>query len=70
MSAEDKDSNRGRVDSHHRARGARESWCLERFRSVSLRKTFLLVVGVSEKRWGGTWEVYVTGWWSDVLSSV
>ena len=54
MSAEDKDSKRGRVESHHRARGARESWCLERSRSVSLRKTFLLVVGVSEKGWGGT----------------
>ena len=53
MSAEDKDSKRGRVDSHHRARGARESWCLERSRSVSLRKTFLLVVGDSEKGPGG-----------------
>ena len=54
MSAEDKDSNRGRVDSHHRTRGARESRCLEHSRSVSLRKTFLLVVGASEKAWGGT----------------
>ena len=43
---------------------------MERSRSVSWRKTFLLVVLVSEKGWGGTWEVYVTGWWSDVLASV
>ena len=49
MSAEGKESKRGRVDSHHGARGVGESWCLERSRSVSLRKTFLLVVGVSEK---------------------
>ena len=54
MSAEDKDSKQGRVASHHRARGARESWCLQHSRSVSLRKTFLLVVGVSEEGWGGT----------------
>ena len=42
---------------------------MEHSRSVSLRKTFLLVVGVSEKGRGGTFGVYVTGWWSDVLSS-
>ena len=29
------------LGSHHRARGARELWCLERSRSVTLRKTFL-----------------------------
>ena len=53
MSAEDKESKSGRVDSHHRARGARESWCVERCCSVSLRTIFLLVVGVSQKWLGG-----------------
>ena len=67
MSAEDKLSKWGRVDLHHRSRRAGESWCLERSPSVNLQKTFLLVVRVSEKGWGATWEVYVTAWWSDVF---
>ena len=53
MSAEDRDTKQGRVDSHHRARGARESWFLERSRSFSLRKTFLLVVGFFGEGLGG-----------------